>query len=348
MIKLFFSICVILISIPLPSEGQQNVHVRREVYDLMAHQPEVLDAYARAVRVMQQRAPSDPTSWKYQANMHGRFPADAVPNGTSEEKLLWAQCQHGSYFFLAWHRMFIYYFERIVRAAASPLPNGVDFALPYWDYSDEHRRQLPLRFRMPADSSQNPLYVAERDPDMNNDAELDAEVVSNVAAFRVRGFSVAPSNPPLLCFGGEIAGPIHYRRPHGALESRPHDVIHGALGGENGWMGDPDTAGRDPIFWLHHANIDRLWEAWLRQGNNRHDPEDSKWLDTKFSFFDENKHQVTKTARDVLNIQSQLAYRYDEPTQPSGVAAPEPSAPEPSAKPVIAAKSIGGAIALKD
>ena len=31
----------------------------------------------------------------------------------------------------------------------------------------------------------------------------------------------------------------------------------------DGFMRSPATAGRDPIFWLHHANIDRLWEVWL-------------------------------------------------------------------------------------
>jgi tyrosinase len=28
-------------------------------------------------------------------------------------------------------------------------------------------------------------------------------------------------------------------------------------------MTDPDTAALDSIFWLHHANIDRLWATWL-------------------------------------------------------------------------------------
>jgi hypothetical protein len=31
-------------------------------------------------------------------------------------------------------------------------------------------------------------------------------------------------------------------------------------------MGDVPVAGTDPIFWLHHANIDRIFECWLKQG----------------------------------------------------------------------------------
>jgi tyrosinase len=34
--------------------------------------------------------------------------------------------------------------------------------------------------------------------------------------------------------------------------------------GGDGWMSDPDKAALDPIFWLHHANIDRLWAAWTK------------------------------------------------------------------------------------
>jgi hypothetical protein len=39
----------------------------------------------------------------------------------------------------------------------------------------------------------------------------------------------------------------------------PHNFVHVDIGG---LMESPSTAGRDPIFWLHHANIDRLWEVW--------------------------------------------------------------------------------------
>jgi tyrosinase len=40
-------------------------------------------------------------------------------------------------------------------------------------------------------------------------------------------------------------------------------------------MSSFDTAARDPIFWLHHSNIDRLWEAWLALG----DPSDPRSLE---------------------------------------------------------------------
>ena len=43
-------------------------------------------------------------------------------------------------------------------------------------------------------------------------------------------------------------------------------------------MSDPDTAGLDPIFWLHHANIDRLWEVWRNNPATHVDPADANWV----------------------------------------------------------------------
>jgi len=40
-----------------------------------------------------------------------------------------------------------------------------------------------------------------------------------------------------------------------------HDTLHGWLGG-GGHMGNPEYAGFDPIFWLHHCNVDRLYALW--------------------------------------------------------------------------------------
>ena len=41
-----------------------------------------------------------------------------------------------------------------------------------------------------------------------------------------------------------------------------HDQIHGDVG-LGGHMGDPSVAAFDPIFWLHHCNVDRLLALWV-------------------------------------------------------------------------------------
>ena len=40
-----------------------------------------------------------------------------------------------------------------------------------------------------------------------------------------------------------------------------HDTIHVDVGG-NGHMADPGVAAFDPIFWLHHCQVDRLLALW--------------------------------------------------------------------------------------
>jgi Common central domain of tyrosinase len=101
-------------------------------------------AYARAVGVMRRRAPDDPTSWSYQAAMHGTYRQPADP--------LWNGCQHGSWFFLPWHRIYIWYFEQIVRSVVIENAGPDDWALPYWNYTDgpPGSAALPPGFRAQA------------------------------------------------------------------------------------------------------------------------------------------------------------------------------------------------------
>jgi tyrosinase len=55
----------------------------------------------------------------------------------------------------------------------------------------------------------------------------------------------------------------------------PMNGVHGAVHiWVGGTMSDPSTAAADPIFWMHHANLDRLWWQWYNspQGNHQNPP----------------------------------------------------------------------------
>lgn len=45
------------------------------------------------------------------------------------------------------------------------------------------------------------------------------------------------------------------------LESGPHGAIHSGIGGDM----SPSTSPNDPIFFIHHTQIDRLWWLWQQQ-----------------------------------------------------------------------------------
>jgi Common central domain of tyrosinase len=234
-------------------------HLRRNVSSLDPSGPEIA-ALRRGIEVMQSRPVTDPTSWLYQANIHGTFDRPLQP--------AWNSCQHGSWFFLPWHRMYLYYFERILRAASG----DANLALPYWNYSnasDPDARRLPLPFRQPANAS-NPLFLSapNRSAAMNAGGTLPESAVALSDAFDLTNFS-SPAGRNQSFGGQELPAPVHYADPHSVFENTPHDTVHGSMGG---FMGGFNFAARDPIFWLHHANIDRLWKRWRDQGGGRTDP----------------------------------------------------------------------------
>ena len=269
------------------------MNIRRNIHSLFPGPEIEIAALREGVAVMQSRDPEDPTSWTYQANIHAN------------------QCQHSSFFFLSWHRMYIYFFECILRDASG----DSNLALPYWDYSNTAHLALPLPFREPADAS-NPLYVERRNPRINDGFLIPESLVLHTQAFNLVDFTPPPNSN--LSFGGRrVPGPHHFGGPFGSLENTPHNQIHTQVGGTDpplppGWMATA-LSPLDPIFWLHHANIDRLWKRWLDQGGNRKNPvDDDVWMDTAFTFFDENSQEVSITGRDVLETVSQLGYRYDD------------------------------------
>lgn len=301
-----------------------TLHVRPEVHSLSAEQ---VDAYRQGVALMQTRAEDDPTSWLYQANIHG-VPAssgdDCPASGAAQPA--WATCQHGQFFFLSWHRMYLYFFERILRDAVQEATGDpdADFSLPYWDYETSSFAALPEAFRVPADAS-NSLFVAERTAQCNNGSTcVDAATGSATTALSLVPICNCPSGDPSCdgctpnlfpdqTFGGEfVSAPVHFFSRYGELESQPHNVVHMAIGGFfGGWMANPNCAARDPIFWVHHANIDRLWQVWLNQGGGRVNALDSTtWKDTTFTFFDVGGVERTFTACEILNMATQLDYEY--------------------------------------
>jgi tyrosinase len=270
-------------------------HLRKNVWWLAETDPIVV-AYGDAVTAMQHKPASDPTSWAYQAAIHGTLASSPPPLGH--------ECRHQTWFFLPWHRMYLYWFERIVRAQVVALGGPADWALPYWDYDTTTTNTLPLAFRHPtrADGGTNPLYVAERDPLVNAGGSFDPSVTS--ASFALSRTTYTGDAE----FGGGITPPgTTFWHHTGRLEQTPHNDMHGQIGGSSGWMSFPSTAAQDPIFWLHHSNIDRLWWTWQKTYD---EPTDTAWTGQSFDFFDEHGHRVSMTCADVLDTVTQLDYTY--------------------------------------
>lgn len=281
-----------------------QVHVRRDAWTL-PDGDRTLVAYAAAVAAMRERDPSDPTSWSYQAAMHG---TDATP-----PEPLWNGCQHGTWFFLAWHRMYLFFFERIVREAVIAAGGPSDWALPFWDYGAGGRQAtIPLPFREPAngDGAENALFVAERRDGINEGLAIPPALASPAVAM------ARPAFTGVAELGGGVTPVGQFWSATGRLEQTPHNDVHVVVGGRDGWMADPMTAAQDPIFWLHHANIDRLWSAWAAEPGHA-DPSDPRWTGQAFSFFDADGKPVQLTGAEIGDTIGQLGYTYEPaPTAP--------------------------------
>lgn len=251
----------------------RNRPMRRDVNTLSADAA-LLTAYRSAVTRMRELPESDPRNWRRQASIHNDF------------------CPHGNWLFLPWHRAYLYYFERICRK----LSGMADFALPYWNWTKDP--SVPGSFWGPG----NVLNDTTRQitpSDVASPAAVGSTVIQSI---------LDDSN--FLTFGSQTLTASQSQRERtgtGRLEGTPHNYIHGFINGNMGNFMSP----LDPIFWLHHNNIERLWVDW-NLGRDHANPNDDDWLNRRFTeFCDEDGHPVEVTVRETL-LYPIFAYRFDD------------------------------------
>lgn len=269
---------------------------RSNVWELGGDWADPILWYARGVAAMKARALAEPTSWRFYGAIHGLdpqlwqllgylSPSDPLPD-TALVRRFWKQCQHGSWYFLPWHRGYLLAFEANIRAEVIKLGGPTDWALPYWNYFKPDQFQLPPAFTSPDwpdGQGDNPLFVPQRyGPNDDGDVFVPVNQI-NLEAMNDPDFTGVDSGGS-PGFGGVDTGFAHGGQVHGGIETQPHDWVHGLVGGSDpqsqlpGLMSDPDTAGLDPIFWLHHANLDRLWEVWRENPPAHVDPTAPNWV----------------------------------------------------------------------
>jgi tyrosinase len=301
------------------------------VLSLKADDP-ILTFYGKAMAAMQAKPLSEPTSWRYQAAIHDYVRA-ADPNADDASDLplpadsarFWRQCEHHGWFFLPWHRMYLHHFEMIVLSEVMKQGGPEDWALPYWNYSasDANAQLLPKAFQQ---GSTTGLFIPRRDPRANAGQPFLAAADIGLGCLTEGTFNTGGkqgfggSQPPTPKNHG--GGPNE-----GAVESIPHDTIHGALNGDDrlpngslkplkdrGFMGNFTRAPLDPIFWVHHCNIDRLWEVWVKAGHSN--PTSADWLtNVSWDFNTAAKTVETMTSSMVVDTRK-LFYIYDDTSSP--------------------------------
>jgi hypothetical protein len=147
--------------------------------------------------------------------------------------------------FLPWHRFFIAWFEQELRRVDPAV------SIPYWDWTTQ--RQLPawvLALR--------PTIATPTRAGIAVDRTAAAKGGPSRSSTGPRDFDNLPSAAEILT----VQQIIDYSTFTCELEmqhNRPHVWV-----GDGFALGNLDESPADFIFFLHHANIDRIWASWQR------------------------------------------------------------------------------------
>jgi peroxiredoxin/N-acetylneuraminic acid mutarotase len=308
-----------------PSAAPKQLYTRYNV-----NSPEgqkMLAKYARAIDIMRTLPEDDTHSWtwwwythwikgppaflwdfsrKKKTEVIGSLP----PDKQAFAEAVWNGCQahphnpsdpeqYQQWYFLPWHRHMLYQFEQTIREVLK----DDDFSLPYWNpvTGNPDDLVLPAVFRDPGTT----LYNGTRWPWVNGGERIDTLWRDWLS---------------LDCLNEKfyIDSPTGSLGFNPRMDQNPHFFTHIAIGGD---MADFATVGGDPIFYLHHSNLDRLWESWNRLGNGN--PTDPKYLNRKFTFADRNGKRVDMPVS-AADRTPQLGYEYDRYEKP----------PKPGATPI--------------
>jgi len=143
-----------------------------------------------------------------------------------------AHFPHSTQRFLPWHRIYLLKFEQALQSIHP------DVTLPYWDWTQASEQNIPVWLQSFLPTVVTPTQTINIVRFPQSSASL-ATIASNVPA---------------------ILGQTNFTSFTSQLQG-VHNGVHVWVGGS---MGSVPTAPADPIFWMHHANIDRLWWLWQK------------------------------------------------------------------------------------
>ncbi|MFJ6385787.1 tyrosinase family protein [Kitasatospora sp. NPDC092039] len=232
---------------------------------------------------------------------HGRTMATAIPPDGSPRV---RNAAHRGPIFLPWHRVMLGFLEKnLQRVLDEP-----DFALPYWDWAADGDAGSPTDAEIfspaclggdgdpvadgpfayhPADPATFTVRIEAAGPGGMKLAQTSRGLRRSFAQEPPFGWRTLPTGAEVeaaLAFAPAGADPadrydtLDFNASSQGFRNllegwipkdpaRPvhlHNQVHVWTGGDMG----PSTSPNDPLFYLHHCNVDRIWAGWL----NRYGP----------------------------------------------------------------------------
>lgn len=275
--------------------------VRRDILNDVAAR----DAFIQAVLALDQEFPGTTTEdlgidgpstelslWDLFTLWHYYTMNIATPDGSSRN------AAHRGPVFLPWHRWLLLLLElHMQRVLGDP-----DFGLPYWDWAADG--DLPASEQTRSDLWSDDVLGGDGFPlttgpfafDPNDSTSFRVRVWESVVSGRLEATNRSlwrqlGENVPTLPTTAHVEDALDLslfdRSPFdvssGGLRNRLegwtgaagpglHNRVHVWVGGDMG----PGTSPNDPVFYLNHCNVDRLWEAWMLENGRTYRPEDDE------------------------------------------------------------------------
>jgi polyphenol oxidase len=289
----------------------------------------------------------DPLQWDNLVKAHARH--------CTESKAGVVDQVHWSWFFLPWHRAYLWFLERQIANVITTIlgEDGSKFALPYWDWIVH--KEIPNTKMRAASGTPSPLFgydltkenmvksdglgfdnlalwdgyrkpsLAQPTMDPSNERSLDSkEHIEETILFMSPEYVRFLLKLDFEGFAGKAVppeAPIPQNDGMGLLEQNPHNLGHDWVGsrlGKNREMGTLRYAASDPIFFMHHANIDRIW-SWYQgvqpDPNAPWGPDKYLWGKQRYTFTDIDGSPVVVTVADIVTSMTNVTYV--EPASPS-------------------------------
>jgi len=247
---------------------------------------------------------------------------------------------HNGPAFFPWHRQLLLQFENDLQAVNATV------TIPYWDWTDKSSFPFTADF-MGGDGEPAPVGNPEEPGkvvdgpfafDGPNNWKVNVKDEDSVPDFLQRGLGRMSDaqNLPTVSEVQDALVPLQYDNPPWKLrltgfrtrvEYRLHNLVHRWVNGTMMLAASPN----DPVFWLHHANVDRLWAIWQEQH-----PEVCPYIPTfggpvghslyELMIFNSDPPfpwPVSSTPASVLDHRI-LGYRYDSEPQQKTFPVPQP------------------------
>lgn len=293
------------------------------------------DAFIRGVRLLKQELPAVTTA---DLGIAG----DALPLSTYDLFVAWhyfamytftpasqsdRNAAHLGPVFLPWHRFFLLLFElHLQRVLEDP-----EFGLPYWDWAADGELEMAAQARTPlwADDSmggdgtpvESGPFAVTNGWSVRLDTDRDGLLRSTDRGLR-RAFQRGLGLPTRSEVDTALQIDIYDDEPWnsqsqgfrnalegwGSGEPRLHNRVHVWVGGDMGVATSPN----DPVFYLNHVNVDRLWALWQeRHPSAVYVPDDTAPEELRGHCIGDPMHALLSppvTPRDVLDHRASYLY----------------------------------------